>query len=397
MSSTKIADNVFSVGVKDPGLQVFDIIMPIKHGTTYNAYLIKGSNKVALVDTVKHGFTDEYFANVAEHVPVDKIDYLIVNHNEPDHSGSMVAVLEKNPNVEIVCSASALPFVRNVINREARITPVKDNHKIDLGGKTLTFKLMPYMHWPDTLMEYLHEDRILFSNDGFAAHLSPTALFDDEITENIDIDHETSYYFSMIMRPYTGFIRKNLPKLNEFDIRMIAPSHGPVQRRHPLKYINAYKDWSQDKSEGRNLVTIFFASSYGNTESLAKALADHLKQGGFETAVVDVGSKLGDSARDRIEESTAVLIGTPTFNGDAVKPVWDLVGLFSSVYAVGKKAAVFGSYGWGGEGIKLVAERLAGLKLKVFEEQFRARLVPSTEEMTELSAWAGRFAEFVRK
>lgn len=392
MAAIKIVDNVYEVGVKDPDLEIFDITMRTD-GTTYNAYLIKGEDKIALIDTVKVEFTDEFIANVEEVCPIEKIDYLIVNHNEPDHSGAMPTVLERNPNIKIICSAAAVPYVKNVINREADITGVKDKATLELGGKTLIFRLMPYMHWPDTMMDYLVEDKILFSNDGFAAHLCSDELYADELTA--DIDYEVEYYFTCIMRPFTGYIRRNMAKLDEHEIAMVAPSHGPVFRQEPLKYINKYKEWSVDKAEGKHIVSVFYASNYGNTKRIAEVMAELLKEKGMEPVLTDVTDTEAEDIRTQIEESQAVVIGTPTFNGDAVKPIWDLCSLFSTVYSIGKKAAVFGSYGWGGEGAKMVAERLAGMKLKVHEEQYRARLVPSDEELNELKSFTDGFVQFV--
>ncbi|UCE24979.1 MAG: FprA family A-type flavoprotein, partial [Candidatus Zixiibacteriota bacterium] len=316
MSAVKLADNIFAVGVKDPDLRIFDIIMKTQYGTTYNSYLIKGTEKTALIDSVKKPFTDQFLANITEITTVDKIDFLVVNHNEPDHSGNINILLDKNPNLELLCGSAAVPYLKNIINREAKITGLKDKHSLSLGGKTLTFRLMPYMHWPDTMMEFLEEDGILFSNDGFAAHISSDSLFADEVTENLEFEYR--HYFDAIMRPFTGYIRRNLPKLDDHDIKMIAPSHGPVFREKPLEYIELYKKWSADKVEGRSLVSIFYATAYGNTEKLATALSEHLKSSGFETALIDVTECETDKAREQIESSKAVLIGTPTFNGDAV-------------------------------------------------------------------------------
>jgi len=393
MSATKLTDNVYSVGVKDPDLRVFDIIMKTQYGTTYNSYLVVGSEKTALIDSVKRDFLDEFIANIDEITPVGKIDYLVVNHNEPDHSGAIAALLDKNPNLKLYCSSAAVPYLKNIINREADITGVKDGQNLELGGKTLTFRLMPYMHWPDTMMEFLEEDRILFSNDGFAAHVSSESIFADEVTE--DLQHEYFHYFDAIMRPFTGYMRRNLTKLDGHDIKMIAPSHGPVFRKNPVEYIDLYKKWSADKSEGRNLVSIFYVSAYGNTRRLAEAVGSQLAAAGYETSLLDITECPTDKARDQIESSKAIIIGSPTFNGDAVKPVWDFVNLFSTVYSIGKKAAVIGSYGWGGEAAKLVSDRLSGLKLKVFEENFRARLIPSDEEMAALEDYTARLAEFI--
>ena len=392
MPAINICDNVWEVGVKDPDLKVFDITMATD-GTTYNSYLIKGSDKIALIDTVKKEFTDEFLSNLEEITPIDKIDYLICNHTEPDHSGAIPAILDRNPNIKIYCSAAAVPFVKNIINREADIVGVKDKTQLELGGKTFTFRLMPYMHWPDTMMDFLEEDQILFSNDGFAAHLCSDELYADELTD--DVDYEVEYYFKCIMRPFTGFIRRNMPKLDDHDIKMVAPSHGPVFRTDPLKHINRYKEWSKDKTEGKNLITIFYASNYGNTNKIAESLCRLLNKKGYDINLIDAVDCDADEVRESIESSKAVVVGTPTFNGDAVKPIWDLMSLFSTVYSIGKKSAVFGSYGWGGEGAKMVADRLRGLKLKLYEEQYRARLIPSDEEMHTLEDFANGFAEFV--
>jgi flavorubredoxin len=392
MSAIKIGENVFSVGVKDPGLRVFDITMQTQFGTTYNAYLVKGE-KVALIDTVKAGFGDEYFANIEQIVPLSEITYLIVNHTEPDHSGAIKDLLARAPQIKLVCSGSALPFLKNVINAEADLTTVKDDAVIDLGGKQLIFKLMPYMHWPDTMMEYIPEDRILFSCDGFAAHMCADTIWDNE--ENRDLMHEFHFYYDAIMRPFSGYIRRNLPKLDNLDITAIGTSHGPLLRRNPRQYINLYKEWTADRSNAKH-VTVFYASNYGNTRFIAETIAANLVNEGFSSELVDLTTCDAERARTLIESSGAVMIGTPTFNGDAPKPVWDLVGLFPTVYCIGKKAAVFGSYGWGGEGPKLVADRLSGMKLKVYPDPYRARLIPSQEEVRQIARFTTDLAQFFR-
>lgn len=392
MAAVRISHNVFAVGVADPDLRIFDIVMETKTGTTYNSYLI-GGEKAALIDGSKLEFEDEWFANIEQVMPLTEIEYLIVNHTEPDHSGSYPELLKRHPSIKILCAAPAVPFVNNVLNTEADVTGIKDNHQLDLGGKKLIFKMTPYMHWPDTMMEYLIEDKILFSCDGFAAHIGTGELYDDELPPSVDMDWEVKYYYDCIMRPFSGYIRRNLPKLDEFDIAMVAGSHGPIQRREPRRYINQYRDWVEERYDQD--VAVVYASNYGNTGAMASIIEAELTHAGLSTALVDMTSINDAAARDIIEHSKAVAIGTPTFNGDAVKPVWDFVALFSTVYSIGKKAAVFGSYGWGGEGIKLVADRLAGMKLKVHEQQLRARLIPSDTESIETRAFASGLAEFV--
>ena len=394
MSAIKMSDNVYWVGVKDPGLIKFDIYMNLRSGTTYNSYLIRGE-KTVLIDAVKKEFIPSYFDSIRAIVPLAKIDYLVVNHTEPDHSGAITALLKENPKMEIICAAAAMTFVKNVVNVDIPLRGVKDNDILDLGGKKLTFKIMPYMHWPDTMMEYLDGDGILFSCDGFATHWSSDTLYSDEMKG--DFPHEFHYYWDSIMRPFSTYIRKNLTKLDSLDIKMIAPSHGPVIRQNPRAYIDKYKEWVADKTEKANQVTIFYASSYGNTKLLAEKIAENIGRGGLNTVLLDAAECTPDAARDNIEKSRAVLFGTPTFNGDAVKPIWDVVGLLNTVGCLGKKAAVFGSYGWSGEGIDLVSSRLSGMRLKVFDSPIKARLIPSEMELNQLNEYCTGLIDFIKK
>ena len=393
MSAIQIADNTWAVGVKDPNLKRFDIIMELSHGTSYNAYVIKGSEKTVLIDTVKARFTDEYFANLEEVVRIKEVDYLVVNHTESDHSGAIVPLLERNPKIELFCSAPALPFVRATVNDESvKVTGVKDDFELDLGEEKLTFKITPQMHWPDTMMDYLPSSGILFTCDGYAAHVSEGTYVDE-----IDgyYDEEFRDYYDKIMRFFSTYIRRNLAKIDTLDVKMIAPSHGPIIRKDVDKYLKLYHEYAADKSEGKNQVAIFYISAYGYTEKLANQFGVCLQEKGYTPVLIDTMQLDEKSARDTIEQSRALMYGTLTINGDSVPQMWNAIGLLSSVASQGKKAAVFGSYGWGGEALKLVADRLSGMKLKVFEENYRARLVPSTDEESELRAYCDRFAEWV--
>ncbi len=395
MSAEVVSKDVWWVGVRDEDLRVFDIIMKTEHGTTYNSYLIKGENKTALIDTVKAGFTHEFIDNIEEIVPLDEIDMLIVNHTEPDHSGAMHELLDRKPGLEIVCATAALPFVKNVLNREANITTVKNSTEIDLGGKKLIFKLTPYMHWPDTMMDFLVEDKILFSCDAFAAHIASESIWADETP--VDFDAEMKYYYDSIMRPFAMYIRKNLKKLTDFDIRLIAPSHGPLIRRVVPAYLEKYEEWSSDKSIDRNLVTIVYVSSYGNTKKMADTIAARLEEKEYETIMINAAEFDREATRDILEASRAVLVGTPTFAADAVAPVWHVIELFSTVPMREKRAAVFGSYGWGGEGVKLVHGRLDGMKITTFEEIYKARLIPSEEDLSDIYEWTDKVAAFIEE
>lgn len=396
MNSVELAKKIFWVGAVDADLRVFDIVVKTEYGTTYNSYLLLGE-KVALIDAVKDGFQKEFFARIEERVPVDRIDYLIVNHNEPDHSGGIKALLERNPKLKIVCSKPAVPFVRNIINDEAAVIEgVKGGDRLDLGGLSLEFLSAPFMHWPDTMFTYCPEEKILFPCDGFAAHYAVRdTIFmkpDDPVLER-----EARYYYDCIMRPFAPFSRKASEAVVGMDIKMVAPSHGPVNRDDPKYYIKKYLEWTAPKGGGdRKRVLIGFSSSYGNTKRMAQEIDNALRSAGLATTLVDLAQIHPNELRDHYEAADAILLGSPTFAADAVKPVWDAAQLLMTVSSVGKKAGAFGSYGWGGQAVDLLETYLEGLKLKVHKPGVKARLVPSETELEDCRKWAETFAQFVK-
>lgn len=395
MASVTISNNVFWVGSKDPGLKVFDLIVETKYGTTYNSYLLRGE-KIAVIDAVKDGFEDQFFSAIEEHIPLTRVDYLIVNHNEPDHSGSIKKLLEKNPRCKLVCSKPAVPFLRNVINDDTHpIEGVKGGDRLDLGGLTLEFLATPFMHWPDTMMCYCPEQKILFSCDGYAAHFCPSDSMFHEPGEPILL-HEAWYYYDCIMRPFAPFARKATEAIARIDIEVVAPSHGLINRSEPKLFIEKYLEWTEPKHRSsRKILAILYASSYGNTEKMASLLGSALDAAQIEVKMLDVTATPESDVRDWIESADALLFGTPTFAGDAVKPIWDSAHLLPTVAAAGKKAGVFGSYGWGGQAIEILESYLEALKLKVYKPGLRARLVPSESELEECRRFGAEFSKFV--
>ncbi len=203
------------------------------------------------------------------------------------------------------------------------------------------------------------------------------------------------YYYDSIMRPFASYIRRNLPKLDDFDIQMIAPSHGPLIRRVVRSYIERYAEWAADKTEGKNQIAIVYVSSYGNTGRIAEAFSEKLSARGYNIVMVNSADHEVEQTRDILESSRGILFGTPTFAGDAVRPTWDVINLLSTIPTKDTRTAVFGSYGWGGEGVKLVQQRLDGMKIKVHEDIFKVRLVPSDEEMGGLDEYVDKFVAFL--
>ncbi len=395
MPAFKIAVNTYWVGVKDPGLRVFDLYVKTTYGTTYNSYLVVGE-KIALIDAVKDGFEDQLFASISEICPLDRIDYLIVNHNEPDHSGSIVELLRRNPRIQLVCSKPAVPFLRNIINDEQRsIDGVKGGDKLELGGLSLEFISAPFMHWPDTMFCYCPETKVLFSCDGYAAHFCPEDTIVAKVGDPV-LEHEAWYYYDSIMRPFAPFSRKASEAIANREIATVAPSHGPITVENPKHFIQKYLEWTQPKVKSdRKLITIFVASSYGNTRIMAEAIAGALPKERFEARLFDVTERSAEEARDLIEASDGILFGTPTFAGDVVKPIWDVAHLLPSVSSTGKKAATFGSFGWGGQATEILDTYMEQLKLKVYRPGAKARLVPSETELAQCREFGLAFAEFV--
>ncbi len=394
MKPFSIASDIHWVGALHPDLRIFDIIMKTKNGSTYNSYLIK-ADKTLLIDTVKSKFTDLFLQNISQLVDFKKLDYIVVQHTEPDHSGSLIALLDKAPDAEILCSKSAVKFVKNTINRDAKITPVGDGSTIELGGKTVEFLQTPFLHWPDTMMTYCREDRLLFPCDVFANHFCDSRMFDDAIARDFAPDFEL--YFNIIFRPFKKNVQNALAKLKNFDIQMIAPSHGPIIRSSVDAVMTAYDQWSRplpDNATPKCLV--YYVSAHGNTAIMAKVISEALKQEKIDVELYDLTQISIDEQLDKIEACDAILVGSPTINNDAVKPVWELLTSLTTLNLKGKIAASFGSIGWSGESVKFIDERLKALKFKVPFEGVTCNLVPDDEELQNCRQLAHQVAETIK-
>ena len=381
MKPFELKSNVNWIGALHPDLRVFDIIMHTKNGTTYNSYLIR-DEKTAIIDTVKGKFTDQYLAHIESLVAFETIDYIIVQHNEPDHSGALAELLDVAKNAQLVCANVAVKYVNNILNKELDVLGVKNNHTLSLGQKTLQFITAPYLHWPDTMMTYLVEDKILFSCDVFANHFCDSHMFNDEIARDFWPDYKN--YFNSIMRPFKKNVRNGLQKIEPLEIEMIAPSHGPILRSELSKYVNAYAEWSSPAIENSTpKAIVYYATAHGNTEIMAHEVEKGLKSAGVDVEVFNAENLDFDGHLDKIEAADAVLFGSPTINNDAVKPIWDVLNSLTTIDVKGKVAGSFGSIGWNGEAIKLLDERLNAMKFKVPVEGQQAVLVPSKQELAD--------------
>ena len=384
--AVEIAPGVHWIGVLDPGLRAFDIILKTANGTTYNAYAVRGSDGVAIIDTVKAGFSDEFFRKIEAVARYDEIRAVVLNHLEPDHSGAMPELLRRAPQARLYISGRGRPMLKGLLHGDSLIfTPTTTGDTISLGDRTLFFLQTPYLHWPDTQCTWLVEEGILFSGDVFGCHYCDARLFNDAVG---DFRFSFDYYYAHIMRPFRAYVLEALERIEPLPLRMLAPAHGPVLRDNPRHYLQRYRDLSVStlKNEAGDVKTlqIFYLSAYGSTRAMAEAVAAGAEAaGGVRVSLYDL--EVGEVMPfvDLIEEADGFIFGSPTINGDAVKPVWDLLSSLTAVNVRGKLGGAFGSYGWTGEAVNMIEDRLRGLKLRVPVQGVRARLIPTELELDE--------------
>jgi flavorubredoxin len=377
MSAVEIKKDIYWVGVKNPELRVFDIIMSTKKGTTYNSYLIV-DEKVVLIDAVKDGFHEQSISNIKEIIGDRSIDYIIVQHTEPDHSGSLVKILEEYKDAVVIASKPALINIKNIINRDFKGIEAKED--LNIGKRTLQFVSAPLLHWPDTIFTYDEYDKILFTCDCFGCHYCHNEIFNNVVG---DFSNEFKYYFDCIMSPFKKNALSAIEKIKPLMVDIIAPSHGPIHRDNPWKYVSLYEEWSKgilEKNEDKYAV-VTYVSAYGYTKKIAEAIAEGIRNAGVKVECFDITELELNQIIEKIEKSKALVVGSPTINQDVVEPVWNLLSHVSPIVNRGKRAMAFGSYGWSGEAVPMITERLKSLKFKVIEPGLKVIFKPTDEDL----------------
>lgn len=357
----KFQEDIFEVGAIDWEARLFDRLIPLPDGTSYNSYLIKGREKTALIDTVEPGKTQVLLDNLLQ-CEAGKIDYIISNHAEQDHSGSLPEVLLMYPDAKVVTNPKCKQMLMDLldIDQEKFIT-IEDGHTLSLGNKTLQFFYTPWVHWPETMVTYLMEDNILFSCDFFGSHLAASNLFADDEPSMYE---SAKRYYAEIMMPFRKQVNSNIEKLSKYKIDIIAPSHGPVHK-NPDFIINAYKDWASDTV--KNEVVIAYVSMHGSTAAMISHFVNALIQRGikvkqFELSTVDVG-KLAIS----IVDAATIIIGTPTVLMGAHPCAAYAAFLANALRPKTKFASIIGSFGWGGKTVEQLSAMLPNLKAEILE------------------------------
>lgn len=361
MKFQEIKNNILYCGLNDVDRVIFDELIPLENGTSYNSYIIKGSEKTAIIDTTYPPFADEYLKNLDEN-SITKVDYIIANHAEQDHSGALPKLIEKYPNSTVITNPTCKSNLMSLLFiPENRIVTVENGQELSLGDKTLKFIFAPNVHWPDTMFTYLKEDKMLFTCDFLGAHYT----FDDVFAKpSEELEKSAKRYYAEIMMPFRPLCKKYLQTIKELDVEVILPSHGPIYN-NPEYILNLYSDWTSDL--GKNLVLLPFVSMYGAVEEMVDYLAEKLQKKGIQTIKHDIiTDDLGDLAMALVDGTTIVLGTSMVLAGPHPASV-NIAYIASVLKPKARFASFVGSYGWGGKLFDILSDILAKLKLQTFE------------------------------
>lgn len=393
----QLSEDVNWIGVLDHDIITFDIVMETKYGTTYNSYFINADRK-AVIETVKEKYWPEYKEKLLELCDPSEIEYIVCNHTEPDHSGSLKHLLEIAPNATVVGSGQALSYLGEMMDQSFRSLKVRDGDLIDLGNKKLRVIGAPNLHWPDTIYTYLEEDGLLFTCDSFGAHFADERMFDDLID---DYSESFDYYFDVILKPFSKFMLKAIDKIKTLPLDMICPGHGPILRSGWKEKIDrSFKlatGYLEDINKG-NRILVAYVSAYGYTKEMALLVAEGLKKSeDISVELVDMEDILLGDLEEHVVRADGILVGSPTINQNTLLPVYRLFSVINPIRDKGKPAAAFGSFGWSGEAVKLIEDHLRNLKLKVVADGKTARFHPSGKEADRLVSFGEEFVQALQE
>ncbi|MFA5364097.1 MAG: flavodoxin domain-containing protein [Candidatus Bathyarchaeia archaeon] len=396
MSPVKVLENIFWVGVIDWNIRHFHGFTYSTHrGTTYNAYLII-DKKVALVDTVHHGFTAEMIEKIKEVIDPSKIDYIIANHVESDHSGSIKEILQLAPNATVVGTANCKAGLEKHYFGNWKFMTVKTGDTLNLGDRTLTFLEAPMLHWPDTMFTYIEKDALLLSNDGFGQHLASSHRFDDEVDQNI-LMWEAGKYYANILWLYSALVTRKIEEVQKLGLKinMIAPSHGVIWRKDPMKIITAYLKWA--KGEADKKVIIAYDTMWESTEKMAKAILDGIVSQGVEATLYRLPFSDNGDIIGELLETKGLLVGSATINNGVLPTVSPFLREMEGLRPKNKVAAAFGSFGWGGGATDTIEKSLKTAGMNLVLPALTFQWVPNKEELQKCYAFGQEFAKKVQE
>ena len=381
MKFQEIKNNIYYCGLNDCDRRIFDELIPLEHGTSYNSYLVNGSEKTAIIDTMYPPKTNEYIKSHVEN-QLGKVDYIVANHGEQDHSGSIPALLEKYPNAVVLTNPKCAENIKSMLHvPEEKIRVVSDGEEVSLGDKTLKFIFAPGVHWPDTMFTYIKEDNVICTCDFLGAHYTFSDVF---AVESEELYKSAKRYYAEIMMPFRTMCKRYTKMIQDMNVDMILPSHGPVYK-NPKYILDAYADWTAD--EPKNLVVMPYVSMYNSTKEMIDYLSDKLEAKGVKTFKFDiVDDDLGDLAMQLVDAAT-IAMGTSMVLAGPHPMAVNVAYLAAVLRPKAKFATLLGSYGWGGKLFDVIADMLAPLKLDLVEPlQIKGK--PTADDFKKLDVMA---------
>jgi len=400
MKIDKIVENVYRFPAEVCCKDLFEGIWPIPNGVMINSYFIKGTEKNVLIDYVKDwdGAKAKVDDDIQELDMMGKIDYLIVNHMEPDHTGALKEIVEKNPNVEILCSKKAIALIEAFYGITENVRAVSDGETLDIGGKTLQFFMTPNVHWPETMMTYLMEDGILFSCDAFGAYGVYGSSFDDEVLENEWplLLSETERYYANIISSFASFTLRAIKKLEALDIKVVCPSHGIIWRQDPLKVVKIYERLANyGKGKREKEITLIWSSMYGNTQALVDSIIKGVESvKGVKLHIFQVPQQHESFVLEKVWRSEGIIVGMPTYEYKMFPPMYNVLDQMDRSHITGRKIARFGSYGWSGGALKQFLPFVESMKLD-FMGEVEYQGSPSEEDKQKAFELASSMAKAI--
>lgn len=391
-----VTDDVKWIGVLDPDLVTFDVVMETKYGTTYNSYFVN-DEAPTIIETVKERYWEVFETKIKTLTSPEKIKYIILNHTEPDHSGSLKNLLAIAPNATVIGSGNAIRYLNDLLGEPFMYKTVKDGETLSIGKKTLKFISAPNLHWPDSMYTWLESDQVLFTCDSFGAHYCDERMFDDEVG---DWDDAFKYYFDVILRPFSKFMLKAIEKIRPLPIKVIGTGHGPILRSDWKKYVDLSQQYAEEYIglPDKNRVFIPYVSAYKNTGIIAGKIAEGVRAAGdIKVEVCDIEMMPAGQLDEHLAKSSGLLIGSPVINQNILPQIYQTFALINPIRDRGKLAAAFGSYGWSGEGEKIITANIESLKMKYFGKSFFTKFTPHQKELDQAFEYGLEFGKQLLK
>lgn len=379
MQPVKLKENIYWVGSIDWNIRNFHGYST-QRGTTYNAYLII-DEKITLIDTVKHNFFEEMLERISAVIDPSKIDYIVANHVEMDHSGSLPKVMEIARNATIITSPNGVKGLKAHYKKDWNFHAVKSGEVLNLGQKNLTFTLTPMVHWPDNMVTYLEEDRILFSNDAFGQHLSSSERFDSELPIDIIMEEAEKYYANIVL-PYSAQVQKALKGLAGLELSLIAPSHGVIWQSNIAEIINKYRKWSANETDDK--AVIVYDTMWGSTENIAYKIQEAFESKGIQTRLMNLKNNHISDVMTQVQTAKYICVGSPTINNNMMPTVAGFLSYMKGLSPKNRIGMAFGSYGWGGQSVGQIEQVLQELGYELLDN-VRIQYIPDEEQLKEVS------------